>query len=94
VQYALKYIAACWDEQFVGNVLGSAHQRRRPTPGSTVENVSLLTILLPDASEAPKPALSSISTIKHALAVLTSLVQVRVACVCFQCFNSFRNLEE
>jgi hypothetical protein len=38
----------------------------------------VLTILLPDSTEAPKPALSSTSTLKHAFVVLTSLVQVSI----------------
>jgi hypothetical protein len=79
VQYALKYIAACWDGDLVGNILGAPYKpRRAPGAGSTaIESVTVLSILLPDRAEAPKPALASATTVKHALAALTSLVQVR-----------------
>ena len=77
MQYALKYIAACWDADLVGNILGSPYQARRVAASSAAENVALLTILLPDAAEAAKPALASACTQKHALAALTSLVQAR-----------------
>lgn len=85
VQYALKYIASCWDGDLVGNILGAPYQPRRPPGGggalggsssAAIENVTLLSILLPDRAEAPKPALASPATVKHALAALTSLVQV------------------
>jgi hypothetical protein len=80
VQYALKYIASCWDSDLVGSILGVPYHRRRPVgaaaTSSTIENVTLMSILLPEVAEASKPALVSPTTMKHALAVLTSLVQV------------------
>lgn len=81
VQYALKYIATSWDADLVANILGAPHRPRRdraaPLGGSAAEQVAVLTILLPDAAEPAKPALASPSTIKHAFAALTSLVQAR-----------------
>lgn len=77
VQYALKYIASCWDADLVSNIIGVPGQPRRMGGPSSPENVTLLAIIIPDNSEARKPALSSISTIKQALAALTSLIQVR-----------------
>lgn len=76
VQYALKYIASCWDADLVSNIIGLPGQPRRMGGPASPENVTLLAIILPDPSEARKPALSSTSTIKQALAALTSLIQV------------------
>eukprot|EP00892_Ulva_mutabilis_P004364 jgi/Ulvmu1/229/UM001_0233.1 len=75
VQYALKYIGSCWDADLVSNIIGVPGQPRRMGGPSSPENVTLLAIILPDPTEARKPALSSSSTIKQALAALTSLIQ-------------------
>ena len=90
VQYALKYVAAVWDADLVGTILGAPFKPRRPQGASSLqsssagvaatgalENVTILSVLLPDPKEAAKPALAAGGTVKHALAALTSLVQVR-----------------
>lgn len=87
MQYALKYIASCWDADLVSNIIGAPGQPRRTGGPSSPENVTLLAIILPDPTEARKPALSSVSTIKQALAALTSLIQVgSAAFACASCF--------
>lgn len=60
------------------NIIGQPGQPRRTGGSSSPENITLLSILVPDMSEARKPALSSPTTIKHTLAAFTSLVQVRL----------------